>query len=55
MFSCIFWACLAIRIRVFVSALFLWFLGLLGKDLRTHNLTCACRPDYVCIGLFLRV
>ena len=38
---------MAIRIRVFVSSLFLCFLGLLGKDLRTHNLTYACRPDYV--------
>ena len=36
------------------SALFLDFLGFLGKILRTHNLARVCRLDYVCVGLFLQ-
>ena len=36
------------------SALFLVFLGFLGKNLRTHNLARVRRLDYVCVGLFLQ-
>ena len=34
-------------------ALFLVFLGFLGKNLRTHNLACIHRLDYEYAGLFL--